>query len=589
MPAEEDSIIKTKEEKKPLKEESKHTEKEDKNSKTKLSEESTKETIFVNTQRTEDSNSIPIIIPIKPIKTTKREIIKHEYITEIPSVKVESKKIKPIPIKPYPKHTIEIKKVEVIKEIPKVILTKSTREKIVIITPFNILKKIKKMNAITQQKPFKKVPIIDSFPISSILSKSATIDMKEFKSKALDLPKIETIIDKKEISLESRVVSGLATNGSGNDDNKIFEWLEFNGLPLHGLEGIRTSSNRPICLILPKYKNESYIHTLSLICRELYRIVKGGKPEPRWLSEGSKEEIEEYMKADNRIFIIDDTKYKLLPDFNTIKNTSDLLDRVKESKLLDRLHELFSQDYGFIISHIPSEWVDMFAELLKREAGYFIPTIIMLARKYMLDEVKRILASICWGFVEVNGNNFDELFGNAEKSYYNALEEVNMDVELKHNVNQDENAGFEHESLKLIIVKALAIEHGAKDKRDVIRLLKDGIIETEYNINDGRADIYVKQKNRFIEIETLYGTEDPITKKIDKVTLNKYKGMNANVDIILLGLHILLYARDLYKLKRLYKDEYNITVDFYTIDVKECRLVSIKELYSILKRYHSGI
>jgi len=598
MSVEENSIRKIEEEKKLLRSESEHIEKEEKESETKLSEETAKEiTSVINTQRIEHSN--PIHIPIKSIRTTKIEVMKDEYITEMPSVKAENN-TKPILIWSYPQQR-KMNKVEVNTVMPKTIPDemKSAEKQRDIITSSDILRETRH---ITKQEPVKEVPAMNSFNTEqyatvSIPSKLESIGLKQFKpiiSKVTvvdDVAKIDTTIDKEsEKSLESKAMVSGSINTSDNDndnynDREIFEWLESEVLPFKNLGAIRTSPNRPICLILLKGPDESYIHTISLICRELYRIVKGGKPEPRWLSAGSKEEIEEHMKADNKIFVIDDTEYELLPDFST-KRSADLLDRVKESKLFDRLNELFSQDYGFIIFHIP-KWADKFAELLNSQVDNFIPKIINLRpTKYMSNEMKKLVARICWGFVEVSnkGSNFDEIFSNAEKSYYDALGEVSRNVELKHYVNPDENAGFEHESLKLITVKALATEL----KREVIELLKEGIIETEYNINSGRADIYVKPKNRFIEIETLYGTEDPIT-KLDKVTLNKYKGMNANVDIVLLGLHILLYARDLYKLKKLYEREYNMTVNFYTINVKECRLVSIKELHGILKLYKLGI
>jgi hypothetical protein len=389
----------------------------------------------------------------------------------------------------------------------------------------------------------------------------------------------------KEIAIH-KVQDAKSIDSYPNDDEILKVLDEFHELKIKGFsEAVTTSPpNRPICLILPKRDDESYVYSVALICRELYRIVKGGKAEPRWLSEG-KEEIEESMKAGNRIFVIDDAKSELLPQFDKITNASDLATRVKESKLLDRLKELFSQDYGFIIFHIKDKWINEFAYILQQQ--YYIPKVIPLDPPTKMEYNEKIsLAKVCWGFVDTHGPTFDEIFGNAEKNYYKLLEDKSKDIELKHYIKGDENAGFEHEVLKLIAIKALAKELGAKNKEDVIEYLKQGKIKTEYEFNNFRADIFIPEQNRYIEIETLYGTEDPISKKLDKETLSKYKNMNVNnIDIVLLGLHLLLYAKYLYELKKIYKEEHNIKVNFYTIDVKNERLVPIKEIKEILSSF----
>ncbi len=351
-----------------------------------------------------------------------------------------------------------------------------------------------------------------------------------------------------------------------------------------------TFIDKPVCIILPKLDNESYVYSVALICRELYRIRKGGRPNPRWLSEGSKEEIERYMRAGDMIFVIDDSKSKVLPDFGKIKSSSDLFECVRKSKLFDRLHELFSQSYGFIIFHIDGRWAEEFAKVIEEDAGYYIYKLIRLYPTIHSPKVKRRLASMCWGFVKVDGKNFDELFGNAEKKYYQKLEEANKDVELTHWINQDSNAGDEHEALKVIVAEALAKEMGAKNRSEIIKMLKEGKIKTEYEFEEGRADLYMELPDMkvYLEIETFYGTKDPISRKLDNETLNKYKIYKSRKDIkicvIILGLHILLFLRELLKLKRLYREEHNLNVEFYTIDVENKQLIPLQQVLRQLKQ-----
>ncbi|MHA1631202.1 MAG: hypothetical protein ACTSXC_00030, partial [Candidatus Freyarchaeota archaeon] len=133
---------------------------------------------------------------------------------------------------------------------------------------------------------------------------------------------------------------------------------------LKTLGGVAKPLGRPICIILPKTASDSYVYSVALICREIYRIVKGGYPEPRWLSKGSKEEIERWMKAMDTIFIIDDSKCEMLPVFNKVKSASELHEKIRKSKLFDRLRELFSQGYGFIIFHIGEKFKNEFMRML---------------------------------------------------------------------------------------------------------------------------------------------------------------------------------------------------------------------------------
>jgi hypothetical protein len=372
------------------------------------------------------------------------------------------------------------------------------------------------------------------------------------------------------------------------EESQLLEGLyELHKIITRGLGAVGAFHDRPICIILPKPERGSYVCSTALICRELYRMGKGGKPEVRWLSEGSKGEIEECMKAGDMIFVIDDLKCKLLPVFDKIRTKEDLYDKVRESKLFDRLHELFSQDLGFIIFHVSERWLNEFAEMLEEEAPY-IPRLIKVPLLGLHNEVERQISSICWGFVEVEGENLDELFVSAEKNYYEALKSAYDDIELKHWIDLDPNAGNEHEATKIIVAEAIAKELGARNKPEVLETLRRKLVKTEHKLDGGVADLYLTYpdgKERYIEIETLYGTSDPITKKLDKETLNKYKviGKSFEVSIVLLGLHLLLYIKDLIKLKRIYKERHGLNVDFFTVDIKGRRLVPMKAILQKLK------
>lgn len=347
--------------------------------------------------------------------------------------------------------------------------------------------------------------------------------------------------------------------------------------------------NRPVCIILPKRSDDSFIYSVAAICREIYRIIKGGKPQPRWISKRLKDEIERSLRAEDRIFVVDDSKCEFLPDFSKIHHASEFLEKVNMDMILDRLREFFSQDFGFVIFHVNERWASAFARILEERMGAYVKIIYIPLPEWQ-PHVKVAVLRICWGFVEGEGQTFDEIFARSEGRFLDELKKASEDVSLTHWVKIDENAGEEHEGMKIIVIEILAKELGARSKEDVMKMLKERVIETECDLGNGRrADICVRRNQRFIEIETFYGTGDPI-RKLDKETLSKYRerGEN-NVDVVLLtGIQALLYAPKLIRLANLYQREYGIKVNFYLVNIEERRLISFKEVLQILKEITSS-
>jgi len=406
----------------------------------------------------------------------------------------------------------------------------------------------------------------------------------------------------KEEIVETSTESSSKLEGYGELDYLLEEISKFiNIIRIGGVAGY--SKDRPICIILPKVVNDSYIYTVALICRELYRIREEGLPISRMIAtvtEGSKEEIENLLKGESRIFIIDDSQSKLLPLDGGIRTASDSFNRVNKAKLFERLGELFSQGYGFIIFHLDSRWSGDFAKLLKREVGYKIH-LVELESQPLPFEVKKELSSICWGFVRIKSwSKFDEFFGWAEKTYYEKLDSVLNDVELRHYITFDKSEGKEHKALKMMAIEALAKEIGAKSRKDIIKMLEEGKIRSEYEFEFGRADVFTEHRGKqiFVEIETFYGTENPIEKldceRSDGTvgTLRKYlkyveelNRKNIKIIVVILGLHMLLFMEGLLKLRKIYREKYDINVDFnfYTIDVENKRFISLEEILKLLK------
>jgi hypothetical protein len=351
------------------------------------------------------------------------------------------------------------------------------------------------------------------------------------------------------------------------------------------MSSVAKPAGRPVCIVLPKRENDSFVHSIAIVCREIYRIVeKEGRPRPRWISRGLKEEIERDLRAEGMTFVVDDSNREFFPDLGKIQSCKEFLEKVDMGMVLDRLREHFSQGLGFVIFHVNERWAGRFANLLKEEVGAFANIIEVRAPDWH-PQAKAAIAGACWGFVEEGGRTFDEMFGRCEKRFFKELERAGEDVEFAHYIRGDEGAGYEHEGMKAIVVECLARELGAKSRDEAIQMLKEGKIETEYDLsNGGRADIYVPSEQRYVEVETFYGTGDPIIDKLDRETLSKYRGRTSRVDVVLLtGVQALLYARRLVKLAGVYRREHGLEVNFYLPHVKERRLVPLKEAFHILR------
>ena len=65
------------------------------------------------------------------------------------------------------------------------------------------------------------------------------------------------------------------------------EMLEAEGAALppfiRVLSEVAESPGRPVVLVVPSVRGDSFVSAVAIACREIYRVVKGGKPEPCWI------------------------------------------------------------------------------------------------------------------------------------------------------------------------------------------------------------------------------------------------------------------------------------------------------------------
>jgi hypothetical protein len=433
------------------------------------------------------------------------------------------------------------------------------------------------------------------FHIPSVLTpKIAEVPKVKFEEKPLtlekeiELSKGKTYLKPIEITLSPpKVLEFIRIHAYEKEETEegkvkpLEEIPNFFDILFEGGFGELVTVNRPICIILSKSYPESYVDSIATICRELYRIKKGGNPKPRILSTGNKEEVEKSLEAGDRIFIVDDSKCELI-NLSKVRK----IDEINWGHLYDRLRELFSQDYGFVIFHIDEKWVDDFRSKLEK-VSHMIPKLFVIKLNDLSPEIKNQMAIMCWGFVNSGGRTFDEIFCNAEKAFYDRLEEISKDSWLMHYIKPHEMGpeSYEHRLLKALVVKIKAKEKGIERAH-----IPEKII-TEYKEEGFIVDVFVNDDTKeYIEVETLYGTGFYPIGKIDHETLQRYVEKKiGKVEIVMLPLPFLIYLKNLNTLKEIYEKMHGITIEFYTVDIQNEKLISLEDVIERIKELKKQI
>jgi hypothetical protein len=507
-----------------------------------------------------------------------------------PSMQQSSMKIAIVPaevasIHPRKKEAISIKEGEPILE------RKSTEKKEMIpiseraptIIPVTPSASVKKENFQVQDalKP-KVTPIEPTFkPQTKPLRLEREVKVAREKASLEPEPvelAIPEIVELVKMRTREREVKEIEISGIEEEEIRALEEMPiFYDVFLKGGFGGITTIDRPTCIIISKSHSESYVDAVALICREFYRIKKGGKPSPRILSTGSKEEVEKWLEAGERIFIVDDSRCELI-NLSKIKR----LEGINWGHLYDRLRELSFEDYGFVIFHVDKKWARDFRSKLE-EIVYMIPKLFLVESNGLSPKIKEEIAGMYWGFVSSKGETFDEVFCSAEKAFYDRLEEIGKDEWLMHctKPHREGPESSEHRLLKALVVKTIAKEKGIE------RELIPEKIKTEYLEKGFTVDIFVNdiaEEYKYVEVETLYGTGLNPVDKIDHETLQRYAhGGIRKVKIVMLPMPFLTFLKNLISLRRTYKAEHGIDVKFYTVDIKNEKLISLDSTIKRLK------
>ncbi len=382
----------------------------------------------------------------------------------------------------------------------------------------------------------------------------------------------------------------------------------------------RLVPDRPLLIVARHAKGFDYIEFLKRALREVYRVRVGGLPEPKHVSSVTDLLllIPVEVGAGGRLFVIDlvsgDLGRLLREEASSgeVKGASQAtLRRIRES-VRDRLRELFSQGYGFIVIYgdyyVGSLVSGAQAEIPRGGApeDYLltIPSPVEVSPVASEESLYVLLANLMWGRVSEpkmdyeDIGSFDGLVVRLEDEYWRALEgalkDFNVQVLVRPSAEGDE-AG--RESMSHYLTKAFVVNYlvsrlteefkgeGAKEDEARRRVLE--CVRTEHQPGGAnvRFDVYVNggcgsMSGLVVEVETLYGTGTALHKVLGTIESRVNAGAS-RLWVVVPNPQAVIYLPQLLRLERYVRELERFKgkeIAFYTLDVKDGAPVRLVEV-----------
>ena len=441
----------------------------------------------------------------------------------------------------------------------------------------------------------------DSFPEISEHVKKCIVDDLKVDITDIERRLSETINEigkdeEEQIEIREEVEEILPDSAiaASQEDSDLFEEFIMKSSPGNFPRNI--SNDKSVVILLSKSADDDYGTAVNVFARELFKELAGGLPTGKIRSKGDRD-IERDTQAEDHIEFIDNTNTEYFESsIYKIKNWKKIEESVNWTRLGDRLQELIFQGFGFIIFQIQEEIIDDFKEKIEELTGDKKPQIMVLHPQFEgsgtqltatidgksvhtedLIEIKKEISKSLWGFVNPveddrwqRGETFDNFFSACESKFDTELKKIGTTpikigsekITPSILVEDGENESNIHYWMKVFVYKYL-IEKKKYPKES---------IETEKRFDNVIPDI--KVNDIVIEIETLFGTGRPVNKITQ--TIRKYSDKNVEVWIVIKNLDVFFYYPELTILKKNVKDEYNINLEIFTLDIENKDLINIK-------------
>lgn len=325
-----------------------------------------------------------------------------------------------------------------------------------------------------------------------------------------------------------------------------FDFIEF----LLGGGSASIFSGKPLCLLVEKHKRKSE-YLIATVCREIYREIKGGYPQPIPMNSVKDWELKYRTEISNQIVVIRDAEYS--------------------EELEKALSKFPMSDIGFLILVCDN------IEELEEEIGRNIPTVRDYITRIEPLQLSKGVEDKIIKFVsgsQLLKHSFGEDFMNAAKRFDELLKEKYLvyskaPEELRLNWRRvfakspesSDAASKEHSAMKAFTWIY------AKRRHEHIPTLEDS----------RGVDVSIRDEN--YEIESFYGCEEPIAKLMEKV--EKFS-KGEKVFFVLRNISIIMHFRDLAIFRNTMRKR-GYDVEIFGIDFEKEKLIPLNEFVQTLK------
>ena len=372
--------------------------------------------------------------------------------------------------------------------------------------------------SVSQRKIF--VPNVRVKKFLAIERKSDSLNSHVLLKKEVGREEQEEVREKTEGRAVTEKTAEASAEAEAVEEHEITDFFEF----LLGEGASKISAGKPICVIVERTK-EKIEEVVAVLCREIYRERKGGKPTPIY-----KRTVEELRRewdalVERKLIIVEEVSGK----------------KEEIEMLREMLKGFFSQDMGFLIlvSENPAELEDKIRGI--EPSANIITVGLPPEIEHRRDEILRCIRGKKSG-IEVGsfGEEFKrsvEMFDEELRKYLNyekAPLELKRDWDrlMACSPESEKEASEEHSAMKAFVWLYEWKKHG---KREIPEL------ETE----DRGTDVRIGDKN--YEVETLFGVGDVISKLTSKI--KKYSS-GEKVYFVFRNLDILRNLKSLSSFKR---------------------------------------
>ncbi|MBD3215844.1 MAG: hypothetical protein GF311_24755 [Candidatus Lokiarchaeota archaeon] len=436
-----------------------------------------------------------------------------------------------------------------------------------------------------------------------------------FKTKNDKLKEERTESHTKRKNAESRF-----EGGEGSSPNREFPY-DFSKVLFNMPSNSLTSEGQKI-ILYKELKDDSTLGSFETLCIRIYREKEGGKPDYKEFNKSddfNKEELEKWIKAENKIITVnlDGEGFK---EWFQRANLRELLSR----EILGNL--------GFIIFKTNNaesyEGYKRILEQLLHQSRHKLDILYIKPEKILTEE-KKVIAELVWGNLKIEskeneleglmyseskksrviGGTLDDIFNKRLKSEFeerlSRLQYENKSVYSNatdpHEGSKEES--LEHKRIKWFLVKILTkklINNNKLKENPNSAEIRDKIL-TEENIpsrNEEKkkicevvADVMVPFIEEVYEVETLFAEERNgkiVSEKLNK-TIEKYTNCPKvkKINIVLENYTFLRHLKTLKNIKRNRSKAERERIKFFTLDLKNNKLMSYKQVVNRLKSIYN--